>query len=160
MDRKTITAGLGAALVAALLAGCPGEAERAPDSMGGGGGAPAGYAGSGEAATDSGQVAGTGGEAGHLGTKARTVAVDQADQVAFDRDGISWVAVAGLAPVPFPDEQMVNVGEANGFDLWANRVQGIGGGGGGGTPALVTGAWHRVYVKTDDGRYVPMAWKK
>lgn len=74
-------------------------------------------------------------------------------------EGERWV-VRGQA-VDYPESQMTRVGQSpEGYDLYANTEQGYeqGAGGGGGeiTPGTEPMAYGRVYLKTTDGRYVPL----
>lgn len=76
-------------------------------------------------------------------------------------EGHNWLPVDVALATRMPDDQMVMVGMNGRLTLWANKAVGLGGGGGGGgrLPAgLETGAYHRIYVKLDDGRFLPMMW--
>ncbi len=75
-------------------------------------------------------------------------------------EGHNWIPVDPALASYLPDDQMAMVGVDGHYTLWANRVAGLGGGGGGGAPkGLETGAYHRIYVRLDDGRYLPMMWQ-
>jgi hypothetical protein len=53
---------------------------------------------------------------------------------------------------------MVMVGQDARYTLWANTTAGVGGGGAAPPAGLETGPYHRIWVRLDDGRYLPMRW--
>lgn len=74
-------------------------------------------------------------------------------------EGHNWIPVDPGLRLELPEAHMVMLGLDGRRTLWANRVGGLGGGGGGRPPAgLEVGAYHRIYVRLDDGRYLPMMW--
>lgn len=76
-------------------------------------------------------------------------------------EGRAWVPANVSQVALFPDRQMVEVGQAAGMKLYANSAYGMGGGGGGVPPPanLVTQPWGRIYVRVDEGRYLPLRWR-
>lgn len=73
-------------------------------------------------------------------------------------EGRNWIPVDAALAAPLPAEQMVRVGMDGRLTLWANKAAGLGGGGGPAPAGLQTGPYHRIYVRLDDGRYLPMMW--
>lgn len=76
-------------------------------------------------------------------------------------EGRAWIPADVSQAAQFPDAEMVAVGERDGRTLWANSARGLGGGGGGlQVPArLETGPYHRIYLRLDHGRYLPLVWR-
>lgn len=76
-------------------------------------------------------------------------------------EGQAWIPADVNQAVQFPDEAMIRVATVEGVDLYAHPGKGMGGGGGGTDvpPGLETGPYGRIYVKMEDGRYLPMVWR-
>ena len=89
---------------------------------------------------------------------ASTVAGPPEADIVVKYEGRNWVPVDPSLAAPRPADQMVRVGIDGRHTLWADRAEGIGGGGGPATEGLRTGAYHRIYVQLEDGRYLPMRW--
>ena len=100
-------------------------------------------------------VAQLAGEAGQAAWQALTAATTRAQLVAapIEANGRAWVAADHPEVVDFAPAEMVPVGQAAGWELFANRARGL--------PGLSDhpAPYDRLYVRSAPETYAPLRWR-
>lgn len=86
------------------------------------------------------------------------VTEEQTANMVVSYEGQEWIPASVDQTAQFNDEEMVVVGEQEGVLIYAHPETGLGGGGGDlDVPqGLETQPYGRIYLKMDDGSYLPM----